>query len=176
MNKQKQRIVYQLRWQPYADSDEGILFNYLLNHPVYDQKEAALKAFKPFWKALAYQNTGAASPEKVRQLGWDCINALLSQVEHICACLELEQQQLGALLIAKGCAFYAECSPYFLGFKSQTENAISSGFALPIQTKPVSENEPEEVPTQFFESRSQVQSTEFNLANFDPAMLGPTFS
>lgn len=172
MSEEKQRIWYQLRCQPYSDSDEGILLNYLLNHPVYDHKEAAFKAFKAFWKAVAYQKSGVASSEQVHQLGWDCIDALLNHVDYICANLELNRQQLGSLLVARGCAHHPECSPYFLGLKYQPESQIPSAFPNSTPREPVSKLEEPAVEIDDFEADTDL----FNLANFDPAMLGPTFS
>lgn len=172
MSEEKQRVWYQLRCQPYADSDEGILLNYLLNHPVYDSKEAAFKAFKAFWKALAYQKTGTASSEQIHQLGWHCIDALLNHVDYLCASLELNRQQLGALLIARGCAHHPKCAPYFLGLKYQAESASQPVFPFPTQREPISKLEEPTVESDDFAP----DTDGFNLTNFDPAMLGPTFS
>lgn len=172
MSKTRERIAYQLRCQPYADSEDGILLNYLLNHPVYDPKEAAFKAYKAFWKALAYSAAGAADSERNKQLGWDCINALLNQVDHISACLELNRQQLGSLLVARGCAHHTECSPHFLGLKSQAASAVGSDFSPEINLNLIGETDSVAVET----DEEEVDDSGFDLAGFDPAMVGPTFS
>ena len=174
----KERVTYYLRCQPYIDSPEGILVNYLLHHPVYDSKRVAFEAFEAFWKALAYQAQSAGSEEEVRILGWDCINSLLNQVDYIRARLELDGSQLGALLVSRGCAHLPGYLPSFVpsaGFttanqsvpskpshqSSRAPQAISS--ALELEQMTDSEADPSESDT-------------VNLAGFDPAMLGPTFS
>lgn len=174
----KERVTYYLRCQPYIDSPEGILVNYLLHHPVYDSKRVAFEAFEAFWKALAYQAQGAASEQEVRILGWDCINSLLNQVDYIRARLELDGSQLGALLVSRGCAHLPGYLPSFVpsaGFTTASESfpskpsrqssrapqAISS--VLELEEVTDSEADPSEGDT-------------VNLAGFDPAMLGPTFS
>jgi hypothetical protein len=172
MSKTRERIAYQLRCQPYADSEDGILLNYLLNHPVYDPKEAAFKAYKAFWKALAYSAAGAAESERNKQLGWDCINALLNQVDYIAACLELNRQQLGSLLVARGCAHHTECYPYFLGLKSQAASAIGSGFTPEISSNLIGETD----STATESDEEEVDDSGLDLVGFDPAMVGPTFS
>ncbi|MEG5006170.1 hypothetical protein QUB17_21345 [Microcoleus sp. B5-C4] len=174
----KERVTYYLRCQPYIDSPEGILVNYLLHHPVYDSKRVAFDAFEAFWKALAYQAQGASSEEEVRILGWDCINSLLNQVDYIRARLELDGSQLGSLLVSRGCAHLPGYLPSFVpstGFTTASESVLSkpSRQSSPAPQAISSSLELEQV------TDSEADPSEgdtVNLAGFDPAMLGPTFS
>ena len=183
----RERINYYLRCQPYADSPDGILLRYLLNHPVYDAKRAAFEAFEAFWKALAYQAQGAGSEEELRLLGIDCINSLLNQVDYICARLELDGEQLGAMLVSRGCAHLPGYFPSFVpGSVSARTRGHASKSAIasapsrqPHQSPTVSpdvslESELEGLDLNFEGDRSDTGA--LNLAGFDSAMLGPTFS
>ncbi|MBD2186109.1 hypothetical protein H6S82_05130 [Planktothrix sp. FACHB-1355] len=165
-----------LRCQYLPDSDEALLFSYLQNHPFFSFKEMILPLVRARWLLAAYRNAETHSKEQLEYLRRECINFFIRQIDEVCHDAGFDCAELGA--IAPG--VYSGLVP----FKGMPQ-AVAESVSCVSPTVPSSFerfDKPDELAVKSVESYQlnkpdvELQSTEFNLANFDPAMLGPTFS
>jgi hypothetical protein len=87
---EQERRNFNFRYQPYANTPDGILISYLqTGDTVRSGKEMILPALRAFWLPLAYQQAGNFSNDELRQMGLICCNALEHQLAYIRLLLRL---------------------------------------------------------------------------------------
>jgi hypothetical protein len=87
---EQERRNFNFRYQPYANTPDGILIGYLqTGDTVRSGKEMILPALRAFWLPLAYQQAGNFSDDELRQMGLICCNALEHQLAYIRLLLRL---------------------------------------------------------------------------------------
>ncbi|MGH2412837.1 MAG: hypothetical protein ACRDEA_03905 [Microcystaceae cyanobacterium] len=101
MEKKKgERKDFGWRYQPLRSSARGILLDYLDNpqqHPDGEKTKMILRALTAYYLPLAYL-AREHSRSEVEPIGWDCVFALLRQVDYLCLHLGLDRKQVGGLV------------------------------------------------------------------------------
>jgi hypothetical protein len=159
------------RCQVLPDSEDAILLSYLQNHPFFSFKETILPLIKARWLLAALRNSGSHSSTDLEYLRRESINFLLRQIDEVCRDVGFNCTELGAIApgISSGLIPLATFSNL-----SNPGASIATEFTAPESSKPASfpeEKEPEE-----FSGEVEFENSAFNLAGFDPAMVGPSFS
>ncbi|MCC3433934.1 MAG: hypothetical protein EAZ39_13930 [Oscillatoriales cyanobacterium] len=159
------------RCQILPDSEDAILLSYLQNHPFFSLKETILPLIKARWLLAALRNSGNHSSTDLEYLRRESINFLLRQIDEVCRDVGFNCTELGAIApgISSGLIPLATFSQL-----SNPGASIATELTTTECSKPASlseEKEPED-----FSGELEFENSAFNLAGFDPAMVGPSFS
>ncbi|WP_341739809.1 hypothetical protein [Microcoleus sp. CAWBG640] len=159
------------RCQVLPDSEDAILLSYLQNHPFFSFKETILPLIKARWLLAALRNSGNHSSTDLEYLRRESINFLLRQIDEVCRDVGFNCTELGAIApgISSGLIPLATFSHL-----SNPGASIATELTTTECLKPANlseEKEPEE-----FSGELEFENSAFNLAGFDPAMVGPSFS
>ncbi|WP_341731873.1 hypothetical protein [Microcoleus sp. EPA2] len=159
------------RCQVLPDSEDAILLSYLQNHPFFSLKETILPLIKARWLLAALRNSGNHSSTDLEYLRRESINFLLRQIDEVCRDVGFNCTELGAIApgISSGLIPLATFSHL-----SNPGASIATELTTTECSKPASlseEKEPED-----FAGEVEFENSAFNLAGFDPAMVGPSFS
>jgi hypothetical protein len=159
------------RCQVLPDSEDAILLSYLQNHPFFSLKETILPLIKARWLLAALRNSGNHSSTDLEYLRRESINFLLRQIDEVCRDVGFNCTELGAIApgISSGLIPLATFSHL-----SNPGASIATELTTTECSKPASlseEKEPED-----FSGELEFENSAFNLAGFDPAMVGPSFS
>lgn len=100
----KQRKVFIFRYQPYADSSDDVLLDFIeAGDGVRSGNEMVIQALRMCYLALAFQRKGTLTDEKLLQISLTCCNALEQQLMHLRQMLHLltsSAPTVGAVAIA----------------------------------------------------------------------------
>lgn len=159
------------RCQVLPDSEDAILLSYLQNHPFFSLKETILPLIKARWLLAALRNSGNHSSTDLEYLRRESINFLLRQIDEVCRDAGFNCTELGVIApgISSGLIPLATFSHL-----SNPGASIATELTTTECSKPASlseEKEPED-----FSGELEFENSAFNLAGFDPAMVGPSFS
>ncbi|PSB53160.1 hypothetical protein C7B67_04315 [filamentous cyanobacterium Phorm 6] len=159
------------RCQVLPDSEDAILLSYLQNHPFFSFQETILPLIKARWLLVSLRNSGSHSSTDLEYLRRESINFLLRQIDEVCRDAGFNCTELGVIApgISSGLIPLATF-PHL----SNSGASIATELTAPESSNPASlpeEKEPEE-----FSGEVEFENSAFNLAGFDPAMVGPSFS
>ncbi|MGA9379286.1 MAG: hypothetical protein WBV73_11000 [Phormidium sp.] len=168
------------RCQVLPDSEDALLLYYLQNHPFFSFKEMILPLVRARWLLAAHRNAETHSKEQLEYLRRESINFFIRQIDEVCHDAGFDCADLGAIApgVYSGLVPFKDSMPQTV---AQTVSSVSPNLASSFERF----NKPDELAVKSVESVEsyqldkpdvELQPTEFNLANFDPAMLGPTFS
>lgn len=103
--KKEERKDFNWRYQPKKKSFAGVLLDYLDEqslHPGLTKTEMILTALSAYYLPLAYRegedNSFESEDVELENMAWDCVFALLRQVDYLCLQLGLERAQAGGLV------------------------------------------------------------------------------
>lgn len=176
----KKRSSFLLRHYYLPNTDDALLISYLQNHPFFSFKEMILPLVRARWLLAAHRNAETHSKEQLEYLRRECINFFIRQIDEVCHDAGFDCADLGAIApgVYSGLVPFKDTMPQTV---AQTVSSVSPNVASSFERF----NKPDELAVKSVESVEsyqldkpdvELQPTEFNLANFDPAMLGPTFS
>ncbi|NES98375.1 MAG: hypothetical protein F6K32_24980, partial [Desertifilum sp. SIO1I2] len=153
--------------QVLPDSEDALLLSYLQKHPFFSFKEIILPLIRARWLLAACRNAQTLSQEQLEYLRRESINFLIRQIDEVCRDAGFNSAELGA--IAPGISSGLIPLTSFPQSVAESVTRVSPTPALSLD--PVSQLEASVDLDNFAE-----ETDSLNLAGFDPAMLGPTFS
>ena len=83
MAKEKERVDFLWRYQPFKSTPDGVLMSYIKGNLLLPSRELILQALRPYWLPLAYLEKGDTDPVNLGRLFKNAVYVLEKQALYL---------------------------------------------------------------------------------------------